>query len=52
MYEIYTDGSSLGNSRLSGWSMVGDSFKLSTGQPNSTNNRVEMIYKIISAYNK
>jgi len=25
--------------------VVGDSFKLSAGQPNSTNNRMEIIYK-------
>ena len=42
MYEIYTDGSSLGNPGPSGWGVVGDSFKLSAGQPNSTNNRMEM----------
>jgi len=35
----------LGNYRLSGWGVVGDSFKLSTGQPNSANDRMEMIYK-------
>ena len=42
MYEIYTDGSSLGNPGPSGWGVVSDSFKLSAGQPNSTNNRMEM----------
>lgn len=45
MYEIYTDGSSLGNPGPSGWGVVSDSFKLSTGQPNSTINRMEIIYK-------
>ena len=42
MYEIYTDGSSLGNPGPSGWGVVRDRFKLSAGQPNSTNNRMEM----------
>ena len=42
MYDIYTDGSSLGNPGPSGWGVVSDSFKLSAGQPNSTNNRMEM----------
>ena len=42
MYEIYTDGSSLGNTGPSGWGVVSDSIKLSAGQPNSTNNRMEM----------
>ena len=42
MYEIYTDGSSLGNPGPSGLGVVSDSFKLSAGQPNSTNNRMEM----------
>ena len=42
MYEIYTDGSSLGNPGPSGWGVVSDSFKLGAGQPNSTNNRMEM----------
>jgi ribonuclease HI len=42
MYEIYTDGSSLGNPGPSGWGVVSDSFKLRAGQPNSTNNLMEM----------
>jgi ribonuclease HI len=42
MYEIYTDGSSLGNPGPGGWGVVSDIFKLSGGQPNSTNNRMEM----------
>jgi ribonuclease HI len=42
MYEIYTDGSSLGNPGPGGWGVVSDSFKLTAGQPNTTNNRMEM----------
>mgnify|MGYP002633842730 FL=1 len=43
MYEIYTDGSSLGNPGPGGWGVVSDIYKLCGGQPNSTNNRMEMM---------
>jgi ribonuclease HI len=42
MYEIYTDGSCLGNPGRGGWGVVSDNFKLSSGQPNTTNNQMEM----------
>mgnify|MGYP001324562542 FL=1 len=42
MYEIYTDGSCLGNPGRGGWGVVSDNFKLSAGQPNTTNNQMEM----------
>jgi ribonuclease HI len=42
MYEIYTDGSCLGNPGRGGWGVVSDNFKLSAGQPNATNNQMEM----------
>ena len=43
MYDIYTDGSSLGNPGPGGWGVVSDIYKLCGGQPNSTNNRMEMM---------
>tara|TARA_B110000503_G_C6947054_1_gene329385 strand:+ start:140 stop:568 length:429 start_codon:yes stop_codon:yes gene_type:complete len=42
MYEIYTDGSCLGNPGRGGWGVVSDNFKLSAGQSNTTNNQMEM----------
>jgi ribonuclease HI len=42
MYEVYTDGSCLGNPGRGGWAVVGDDFKLSGKQPNTTNNAMEM----------
>ena len=42
MYEVYTDGSCLGNPGHGGWGVVSDNFKLSAGQPNTTNNQMEM----------
>lgn len=42
MYEIYTDGSCLGNPGRGGWGVVSDQFKLSGGQVDSTNNQMEM----------
>ena len=42
MYEIYTDGSCLGNPGRGGWGVVSDNFKLSAGQPNTTNNQMDM----------
>jgi ribonuclease HI len=42
MYEVYTDGSCLGNPGRGGWGVVSDNFKLCAGQPNTTNNQMEM----------
>ena len=42
MYEIYTDGSCLGNPGRGGWGVVGDDFKLSGKQSDTTNNAMEM----------
>ena len=42
MYEVYTDGSCLGNPGHGGWGVVSDNFKLSGGQPTTTNNQMEM----------
>ena len=42
-YETHTDGNSFGNPRPSGWGVVSYSYKFGIGQPNSTNNRMEMI---------
>jgi ribonuclease HI len=42
MYEVYTDGSCLGNPGRGGWGVVSDKFKLCAGQPNTTNNQMEM----------
>ena len=42
MYEIYTDGSCLGNPGRGGWGVVGEDFKLSAGQSDTTNNQMEM----------
>jgi ribonuclease HI len=42
MYEVYTDGSCLGNPGRGGWGVVSDNFKLTAGQPNTTNNQMEM----------
>jgi ribonuclease HI len=42
MYEIYTDGSCLGNPGRGGWGVVSDDFKLSGKQPDTTNNAMEM----------
>ena len=42
MYEIYTDGSCLGNPGRGGWGVVSDDFKLSGKQPHTTNNAMEM----------
>lgn len=42
MYDIYTDGSCLGNPGRGGWGVVSDDFRLSGGQHNSTNNQMEM----------
>ena len=42
MYEIYTDGSCLGNPGCGGWGVVSDQFKLCDGQVNTTNNKMEM----------
>jgi ribonuclease HI len=36
MYEVYTDGSCLGNPGRGGWGVVSDNFKLCAGQPNYT----------------
>jgi ribonuclease HI len=42
MYEIYTDGSCLGNPGRGGWGVVSDQFKLSGKQVDTTNNVMEM----------
>ena len=42
MYEVYTDGSCLGNPGRGGWGVVGEDFKLSAGQSDTTNNQMEM----------
>ena len=42
MYEVYTDGSCLGNPGCGGWGVVSGSYKLSGGQVNTTNNIMEM----------
>ena len=42
MYEIYTDGSCLGNPGRGGWGVVSDEFKLSGKQSDTTNNVMEM----------
>jgi len=42
MYEIYTDGSCLGNPGRGGWGVVSDDFKLSGKQCDTTNNAMEM----------
>jgi ribonuclease HI len=42
MYEIYTDGSCLGNPGRGGWGVVSDDFKLSGKQSDTTNNIMEM----------
>ena len=42
MYEVYTDGSCLGNPRRGGWGVVSDMFKLSGKQTDTTNNVMEM----------
>ena len=42
MYEVYTDGSCLGNPGRGGWGVVSDMFKLSGKQTDTTNNVMEM----------
>ena len=42
MYEVYTDGSSLGNHGRGGWAAISEDFKLCGAQPNTTNNVMEM----------
>lgn len=42
MYEIYTDGSCLGNPGRGGWAAISKDFKLCGSQPNTTNNVMEM----------
>ena len=42
MYEIYTDGSCLGNPGRGGWGVVSDDFKLCGKQGDTTNNVMEM----------
>lgn len=42
MYEVYTDGSCLGNPGRGGWGAIGNDFKLSGKQSNTTNNVMEM----------
>jgi len=42
MYEVYTDGSCLGNPGRGGWGVVSRDFKLCGDQPNTTNNVMEM----------
>ena len=42
MYEIYTDGSCLGNPGRGGWAAISKDFKICGAQPNATNNIMEM----------
>jgi len=42
MYEVYTDGSCLGNPGRGGWGAIGEDFKLSGKMENTTNNAMEM----------
>jgi ribonuclease HI len=42
MYEVYTDGSFLGNPGRGGWGAISTDFKLCGAQPNTTNNVMEM----------
>ena len=42
MYEVYTDGSCLGNPGRGGWAAISNDFKLCGSQPNTTNNIMEM----------
>jgi ribonuclease HI len=42
-YDVYTDGSCLGNPGPGGWGVVSDIYKLCGGQPNTTSNRMEMM---------
>lgn len=42
MYEVYTDGSCLGNPGRGGWAAISKDFKLCGSQPNTTNNIMEM----------
>jgi ribonuclease HI len=42
MYEVYTDGSCLGNPGRGGWGAISTDFKLCGAQPNTTNNVMEM----------
>ena len=42
MYEVYTDGSCLGNPGRGGWGAISKDFKLCGAQPNTTNNVMEM----------
>lgn len=54
MYEIYTDGSCLGNPGRGGWGVVSDDFKLSGKETNTTNNVMEMtaIFKALEECHK
>jgi ribonuclease HI len=42
MYEIYTDGSCLGNPGAGGWGAIGEDMKLCGAMANTTNNIMEM----------
>ncbi len=42
MYEVYTDGSCLGNPGRGGWGAISEDFKLCGAQANTTNNVMEM----------
>ena len=42
MYEVYTDGSCLGNPGRGGWAAISKDFKLCGAQHNTTNNVMEM----------
>ena len=42
MYEVYTDGSCLGNPGRGGWAAISSDFRLCGSQPNTTNNVMEM----------
>lgn len=42
MFEIYTDGSCLGNPGPGGWGAISDDFKLCGSSRTTTNNQMEM----------
>ena len=42
MYEVYTDGSCLGNPGRGGWGAISVDFKLCGSRANTTNNVMEM----------
>jgi ribonuclease HI len=51
MFELYTDGSCLGNPGRGGWAAISKDFKICGAKPNTTNNIMEMT-AIIKALEK